>query len=141
MRMTTRSRYAVRALVSLWMKSDGTNPVPLSEIARDEDISLNFLEQIFMSLRQQGIVNSVRGPSGGYILNKEPDKITLAEVIRAVGEPTFPLKCVDDYIDGSQREICPRESSCQTRWAWLELGRSINEFLETFTISRILEKK
>ena len=139
--MTTRSRYAVRALVSLWMKSDGTKPVPLSEIAREEDISLNFLEQIFMSLRQNGIVSSVRGPAGGYLLNKETDQITLAEVIRAVGEPIFPVKCVDDYIDGSQREICPRESNCQTRGAWLELGRSINDFLETFTISKILEKK
>ena len=142
MRMTTKSRYAVRALVNLWQRHDHDHPTPLSEIAAEEDISLNFLEQIFMALRREGIVNSVRGPAGGYSLGMPPEEVSLAMIIKAVGEPVFPVKCVDDYLSECPEENkCYRSEKCRTRWAWLELGKSINDFLENLTLDKILERK
>ncbi len=137
MRMTTKSRYAVRALVNLAMRDNG-KPVSLSLIAKEEEISLNFLEQIFMALRKANIVRSIRGPAGGYILCRKPEDVSVAEVIRAVGEPIFPVKCVDAYFSG-RKSGCPREDGCLTKSAWRELGETINIFLKTLTLGHILK--
>src|SRR5512137_1503555 len=92
MRLTTKGRYAVRALYCL-STYQTDRPTPLSEVAKRQNISLNFLEQLFVHLRKNGIVTSVRGPRGGYKLSKPPEKITIGEILRAVGESTFPVFC------------------------------------------------
>ncbi len=134
MRLTTKGRYAVRAL---WCLSKHTKdkPTPLSIVAKDQDISLNFLEQLFVHLRKQGIVASVRGPRGGYKLAKDPKDITIGEVLRAVGESTYPVFCTETGLPDSKQ--CPRADDCVTHLLWIKLGKTINEFLDSTTLEEI----
>lgn len=132
MRLTTKGRYAVRALycLSTYPKD---RPTPLSEVAKRQNISLNFLEQLFVHLRKDGIVSSVRGPRGGYRLAKSPEEITVGAVLRAVGESTFPVFCNDELQSGKKQ--CPRADECVTHLLWEQLGTTINRFLNATTLA------
>ena len=132
MRLTTKGRYAVRALYCL-STYQNDRPTPLSEVAKRQNISLNFLEQLFVHLRKHGIVTSVRGPRGGYKLSKPPGKITIGEILHAVGESTFPVFCSDDYSSG--KKPCPRADECVTHMLWEKLGTNINKFLDATTLA------
>ncbi len=132
MRLTTKGRYAVRALYCL-SSYQTDRPTPLSEVAKRQNISLNFLEQLFVHLRQHGIVTSVRGPRGGYRLSKAPEKITIGEILRAVGETTFPVFCNDDSLTG--KKACPRADECVTHMLWEKLGATINKFLDNTSLA------
>lgn len=134
MRLTTKGRYAVRALYCLSRFSD-EKPTPLSEVAKNQNISLNFLEQLFVHLRKHGIVTSVRGPRGGYKLNKAPRDITIGEILRAVGESTFPVFCNEEFASG--KKTCPRADDCVTHLLWDKLGKNINQFLDSTTLEEI----
>ena len=138
MRLTTKGRYAVRALFCL-SKFQKDKPTPLSIVAKDQNISLNFLEQLFVHLRKNGIVNSVRGPRGGYRLAKEPGEISIGEVLRAVGESTYPVFCTDDDIDVKKQ--CPRADDCVTHLLWIKLGETINDFLDSTTLEELYQFK
>jgi Rrf2 family iron-sulfur cluster assembly transcriptional regulator len=138
MRLTTKGRYAVRALFCL-SKYTKDKPTPLSVVAKDQDISLNFLEQLFVHLRKNGIVSSVRGPRGGYRLAKEPKDITIGEVLRAVGESTYPVFCTEDDIPNGKQ--CPRADECVTHLLWIKLGKTINEFLDSTTLQELYQFK
>jgi len=134
MRLTTKGRYAVRAL---WCLSKYTKdkPTPLSVVAKEQDISLNFLEQLFVHLRKNGIVSSVRGPRGGYRLAKETKDITIGEVLRAVGESTYPVFCTEDDLPTTKQ--CPRADECVTHLLWIKLGKTINDFLDSTTLEEL----
>ena len=134
MRLTTKGRYAVRALYCLSTFSK-EKPVPLSEVAKRQNISLNFLEQLFVHLRKNGIVSSVRGPRGGYRLSKPPENITIGEILRAVGESTFPVFCSDEYSTG--KKSCPRADDCVTHLLWERLGNNINQVLDATTLADV----
>ena len=138
MRLTTKGRYAVRALFCL-SKYTKDKPTPLSVVAKDQDISLNFLEQLFVHLRKNGIVNSVRGPRGGYRLAKEPKDITIGEVLRAVGESTYPVFCTEDDIPNGKQ--CSRADECVTHLLWIKLGKTINDFLDSTTLEELYQFK
>jgi Rrf2 family protein len=138
MRLTTKGRYAVRALFCLSKYTD-EKPTPLSVVAKDQDISLNFLEQLFVHLRKNGIVSSVRGPRGGYRLAKKPKDITIGEVLRAVGEATYPVFCTEDDIPNNKQ--CPRADECVTHLLWIKLGKTINEFLDSTTLEELYQFK
>lgn len=134
MRLTTKGRYAVRALYCL-SRFSKDKPTPLSEVAKNQNISLNFLEQLFVHLRKNGIVTSVRGPRGGYRLNKPASEITIGEILRAVGESTFPVFCTDEYASGNKK--CPRADDCVTHLLWDKLGKNINKFLDSTTLEEL----
>ena len=136
MRLTTKGRYAVRALYCL-STYQTERPTPLSEVAKRQNISLNFLEQLFVHLRKHGIVSSVRGPRGGYKLSKSPDKITIGEIQRAVGETTFPVFCSDEFSAG--KKSCPRADDCVTHMLWQKLGSTINKFLDSTTLADLAD--
>ena len=136
MRLTTKGRYAVRALYCL-STYQTDRPTPLSEVAKRQNISLNFLEQLFVHLRKNGIVTSVRGPRGGYKLSKPPEKITIGEILRAVGESTFPVFCSDDFSAG--KKSCPRADECVTHMLWDKLGKTINKFLDSTTLADLAD--
>jgi len=138
MRLTTKGRYAVRALFCL-SKYTKDKPTPLSVVAKDQDISLNFLEQLFVHLRKNGIVSSVRGPRGGYRLAKDPKDISIGEVLRAVGESTYPVFCTEDDIPSSRQ--CPRADECVTHLLWIKLGKTINQFLDSTTLEELYQFK
>ncbi len=127
MRMSTKAQYAVRALVSLNLTSTG-NPVSIKDISARENISLNYLEQLFVKLRRGEIVRSVRGPGGGYILARDAAEIRVDEIIDTVEETLVPVSCME--ADGS----CKCTSECATQSVWQGLGNQIRSFLASMTL-------
>ena len=127
MRMSTKAQYAFRALVSLNLFSDGT-PVSVKDISARENISFNYLEQLFVKLRRGGIVNSVRGPGGGYLLARPAADIRMDQIIDTVEEAIVPLSCMNS--DGS----CGCGSECTTQSVWQGLGNQIRSFLASVTL-------
>jgi Rrf2 family transcriptional regulator, iron-sulfur cluster assembly transcription factor len=127
MRLSTKAQYAVRALVSLNLYANGS-PMTLKAISKREDISLTYLEQLFVKLRRGGIVDSVRGPGGGYVLAKSASRIRVDEIIDSVEESLAPLSCME--VDGS----CKCTSKCVTQSVWQGLGERIRNFLASITL-------
>lgn len=130
MKITTRGRYAVMALVSLAGASHG-NPVSLRDISRQENISELYLQQLFTRLRRRNLVKSVRGPGGGFILARRPSEITIGEIIRAAEEKTARIGCRN-----SGRK-CGMIERCKTQNMWDTLESRIDEFLDSITIENL----
>lgn len=128
MRLSTRAQYAVRAMVDLSLHSEG-RPVSLKEIAEREDIPLNYLEQLFNRLRRGRIVESVRGPGGGYLLARERGAILVGEIVATVEEPLTPVSCMD-----TKKGRCDRHTACTTHAVWEMLGERIRTFLDSITL-------
>ena len=133
MRLTSKGRYAVSAMVDLAMHQQ-EGPVTLAAIAERQFISLSYLEQLFRRLREGGLVRSVRGPGGGYLLNDDPANISVSDVIRAVDEEVKATKCVNAMRG------CHRGNRCSTHNLWAALGKHIYRFLDVVTIQQVCEK-
>lgn len=132
MRLSTAGRYALRAMADL-SRHGGGDLVPRLDIAERQAVSEQYLAQLFVRLRRAGLVESVRGPSGGYRLARPADGITAGDVLRAVEETLEPVFCVDE----ARGESCPRVDGCPTRWLWSELGDAINQVLDGVTLSEL----
>jgi len=130
MRLSTKAQYAVRAMVSLNLAPDDA-PVTLRAISEREDISLTYLEQLFVKLRRNGIVDSVRGPGGGYVLARDAAQIRVDEIIDSVEESLVPVSCMDS--DGSCS--CSSDTRCVTAGVWQGLGERIRLFLASLTLA------
>ena len=134
MKITTRGRYAVMALVCLAEASRG-NPVPLQTIARQESIPESYLQQLFLRLRKRNLVKSIRGPGGGFILARHPSEITVGEVIRtAEGKPAT----VGCRQSGRQ---CNMINKCRTQGMWDALEGRIEEFLDSMSLDDLFERR
>lgn len=133
MRLTTKGRYAVTAMLDLAFNSQN-NPVTLTEIAARQTISLSYLEQLFSRLRKAEIVVGVRGPGGGYQLSKSPSKVTVAAIIEAVNEPIDSTKC------GGEAN-CQDDSICLTHDLWVGLSEHIQNYLSEITLADLLIKR
>ncbi len=135
MRMSTKAQYAIRAMVNLNLYSDGS-PVPLRDISLRESISLTYLEQLFVKLRRGKIVNSVRGPGGGYLLARPAQDIHVDEIIDSVEESLVPVACMDD------KHGCVCGDHCVTHNVWHGLAERIRDFLASITLEELtLEAK
>jgi Rrf2 family iron-sulfur cluster assembly transcriptional regulator len=133
-KITTRGRYAVMALVSLAEASRG-NPVPLQRIARQESIPESYLQQLFLRLRKKNLVKSIRGPGGGFILARPPSDITVGEIIRtAEGKPAN----VGCRQSGRQ---CNMINKCRTQGMWDALEGRIEEFLDSMSLDDLFERR
>lgn len=132
MRLSTRAQYAVRAMVDLALHCQGA-PVSLKEIAQREDIPLNYLEQLFNRLRRGKIVESVRGPGGGYLLARESSEILVGEIVATVEEPLNPVSCMD-----AATGRCSRPAACTTHNVWQKLGERIKTFLDSITLEDLV---
>jgi Rrf2 family iron-sulfur cluster assembly transcriptional regulator len=135
MRLTTKGRYGVRAVINL-ASSYANRPISIKTIAKEEGISPEFLEQIFFKLKKAGVIASIRGPGGGFVLNKKPGEITIKEILEAVGESTYPTPCADP----EETKRCPRREACMMMSTWIDFYDIINNFLESVTVKYILEK-
>jgi Rrf2 family iron-sulfur cluster assembly transcriptional regulator len=135
MRLTTKGRYGVRAIVNL-AASYANRPISIKTIAKEEGISPEFLEQIFFKLKKAGVITSVRGPGGGFVLNKKPSEISVHEILDAVGESTHPTPCTDPEDSAN----CPRREACMMMSTWSEFYDMINKYLEGLSIKDILDK-
>ena len=135
MKITTKGRYGIRAIVNL-AAADQNNPVSISQIAAEENISPEFLEQIFFRLKKAGLIRSLRGPKGGFILNRKVSDISLRDVLVAVDESLYPAPCTDRRLD----EPCPRVDVCSVHPVWDELSTLVNDYLEKVSIKDLLDK-
>ncbi|MBT5795935.1 MAG: Fe-S cluster assembly transcriptional regulator IscR [Porticoccaceae bacterium] len=133
MRLTTRGRYAVTAMLDLALHSQ-SRPVSLAEISERQTISLSYLEQLFASLRKAGLVDSVRGPGGGYRLVGTTDLICVADIIKAVNESIDSTNC------GGKGD-CQGGSICLTHNLWNDLSRQINDFLSGISLADLVAKR
>ena len=137
MRLSTKSRYGLRALFDMAYNS-GTLPVQIKDISRRQDISPRYLEQIFQSLKRAGILKSKRGPQGGYFLAKKPDQITVREILQAAEGDTFLVDCLNG--NKSKKKACPFDSECVTQTVWMEATQKLNEFLSQMTLKTLCER-
>lgn len=136
MKLTTKGRYAVSAMADLAAFGDEA-PVALSDIALRQGISLSYLEQLFAKLRRAGLVTSMRGVAGGYMLSDAPQNIRVADIISAVDEEIKTTACAAGSTVGCQGTT----ARCLTHDLWDELGRQIDIFLNAVTLADILEKR
>lgn len=133
MRLTTKGRFAVTAMVDLAMR-DGLGPVTMAAISERQKISLSYLEQLFGKLRRSKIVESVRGPGGGYYLARPAEKITIAEIIVAVDEPLDATSC------GGKGD-CHDERQCITHDLWMGLNEKIYDYLASVTLRQLIDSQ
>ncbi len=133
MRLTTKGRFAVTAMVDLALRH-GKGPVTLAGISERQDISLSYLEQLFGKLRRHQLVDSVRGPGGGYTLAKPLDTVSVADIIRAVDEPIDATQC-------GGKENCHDEHRCMTHDLWTNLNKKIYEYLDSVTLAELVSKQ
>jgi Rrf2 family cysteine metabolism transcriptional repressor len=131
LKLSTKARYGLRALMSL-ARHYGEGPVIAKVIAREEDISENYLEQIMELLRRSGIVRSIRGAQGGFSLAKPPEDIKIKEIVDILEGPINLIDCLSDP------EICNRSKECSARTFWKKLEENINKFLESHTLADLM---
>jgi Rrf2 family iron-sulfur cluster assembly transcriptional regulator len=136
MRLSTKGRYAVMAMVDLAQHSDGA-PVSLAEIAERQEISLSYLEQLFAMLRKSGMVKSVRGPGGGYLLANNRSETRVADIILAVDEPIRATRCAP----GAPVGCSGNRTRCLTHDLWEELGNQIHLFLSSVSLADVCEHR
>jgi Rrf2 family iron-sulfur cluster assembly transcriptional regulator len=135
MRLTTKGRYGVRAVVNLAAQAP-THPTSISQIAKEEELSPEFLEQIFFRLKKAGLIRSIRGPKGGFVLNRKPAEISVKTVLDAVGEPLFPAPCSD-----RSSKHCVRQQGCLLAPIWSDFYELLRRYLSAISLQDIMEKK
>lgn len=133
MRLTTKGRYAVTAMLDLALNQH-QGPISLSDISSRQEISLSYLEQLFSKLRKNDLVASVRGPGGGYRLNREAGDIFVADIIKAVDENIDATSC-------EGKGDCQRGSTCLTHHLWIDLSQQIQDFLRGISLSSLIDRK
>ncbi|MTD32810.1 Fe-S cluster assembly transcriptional regulator IscR [Paludibacterium denitrificans] len=133
MRLTTKGRFAVTAMLDLAMR-EAKGPVTLAGISERQSISLSYLEQLFGKLRRAELVESVRGPGGGYNLAKTPVDIAVSDIIAAVDEPVDATQC-------GGRENCHGNNRCMTHDLWTNLNATIFEYLSKVSLADLVEKQ
>tara|TARA_B100000614_G_C14184244_1_gene342634 strand:+ start:84 stop:512 length:429 start_codon:yes stop_codon:yes gene_type:complete len=136
MKLTTKGRYAVMAMADLAANQNG-KPVSLTDISLRQNISLSYLEQLFSKLKNDKLVKSIRGSSGGYILEKNPKDITISNIIYAVDEQVKTLNCKKE----SKKGCNGKTTKCITHNLWDELENHINDFFQKVNLNDVLKQK
>ena len=138
MKLTSKGRFAVTALVDLAVNTQNDKPTSLSDISLRQNISLSFLEQIFNLLKKDGIVKSVRGPNGGYCLAKKPERVMISQIIEAINEEVKITKCNGiDFGCSSQKHT----GKCLTHNLWAELSNQIYFYLDSISLDDVKKNK
>jgi Rrf2 family iron-sulfur cluster assembly transcriptional regulator len=132
MRLTTKGRYAVTAMLDLALH-DGPQPVTLQDIAVNQEISLSYLEQLFARLRKNGLVQGTRGPGGGYRLVQDPKDVSIAGIISAVDEKADLTRC-------GGKSDCHQGQECLTHELWTELSEKIYQFLDEISLLDLIQR-
>ena len=133
MRLSTKGRYGLKAMFQLALHY-GEGPIPLNNIAQEQNISENYLEQLVATLKKDGFLESVRGSQGGYYLSKSPSKITVGNILRALEGDIAPVDCV---INGDDI-ICERAEYCVTKLVWEKIRDSIDDVIDSITLQDMI---
>jgi Rrf2 family protein len=134
MKISTKGRYGMRAMVDLAIHN-GEGPILLKDIARRQQLSERYLEQLILTLKAAGLVKSIRGAHGGFLLAKPPSEIRLGEIFQTLEGPLGLVECVDDPMS------CSRASSCGTRDVWQELKEGIVSILDSKTLLDLTDQQ
>ncbi|MFC2019980.1 RrF2 family transcriptional regulator [Chloroflexota bacterium] len=134
MKFSTRGRYSTRAMLDLACHGDN-GPVLIKDIARRQDLSERYLEQLFIPLRVAGLIKGIRGAKGGFKLIKPPQEIKLREIVQATEGVITTSDCVH------KPGICPRSDTCVVRNIWAEMQRAIDNVLESFTLEDLVDQQ
>jgi len=133
LRLSTRGHYGLKAMFDL-AQHYGNEPVPLKTVAERQNISENYLEQLIATLRKTGLVKSVRGSQGGYILARDPERITVGDIIRVMEGPIAPVDCVSE-IEPAE---CDQADYCITRSVWARVRDSLAELMDSISLADML---
>ncbi len=133
MRLSSRTRYGMRAMLELAIEY-GRGPVQIKTIAEREDISNKYLEQLIAALKGSGFLRSLRGPRGGYVLDRPPEEINLLDIFTTLEGPMLAVDCLE------HPEFCPRCSDCATRLIWSQLKQAIESVLEGITLRDLSDR-
>lgn len=133
MKLSTKSRYALRMVLDIAKNSDGKTFIPLRDIAGRQEVSVKYLEQIVTALTRSGLLVSSRGSQGGYALTRPPDEYTAGEIIRAIEGNLAPVSCLKVTPNH-----CQRADSCDTLKLWVGLHDTINTYLDSVTLADLL---
>ncbi|MCL1971640.1 MAG: Rrf2 family transcriptional regulator [Endomicrobia bacterium] len=131
MRLSSKSRYGARAMIEL-AGNYGKKVLPVNVIAKNQNISERYLQNILLILVDAGLVNSVRGKNGGFTLSKEPSRINLADIVYALEEDKYIIECIED------EKYCPKNSSCIIRGVWEKASEVLFNFLKGITLEQLL---
>jgi Rrf2 family protein len=133
MKLSTRTRYAVRAIIEL-AQNDSNKPLQLKIIAQRQDISVKYLEQLMAVLRSAGFVRSIRGSKGGYVLAKAPNQIKLNDVLHRLEGTVATVECVE------HEDYCSRSADCAARYLWMQVEQAIDKVLGAITLQDLVDK-
>jgi len=133
MKLSTRTRYAVRAIIEL-AQNESNRPLQLKIIAQRQDISVKYLEQLMAVLRSAGFVRSIRGSKGGYVLAKAPDQIKMNEVLHRLEGTVATVDCVEN------EDCCSRSADCAARYLWMQVEQAIEKVMEAITLQDLVDK-
>lgn len=133
MKISTKGRYALRLMLDLALHNTG-EPVRIKDISARQEISDKYLEQIISVLNKAGYVKSIRGPQGGYLLSREPEKYTVGMILRLTEGSLAPVPCLDDEIN-----TCSRQDSCVTLRLWQMLNDAISDIVDKVTLADLME--
>jgi len=133
MKLSTRTRYGIRAILEL-AENHNKGPLQVKTIAREEDISGKYLEQLMAILKSAGLVRSVRGSKGGYILAKAPNLIKLNEVFNCLEGPVVTVECVEN------KDYCARTADCVARQVWMQVQQAITDVLYSITLQDLVDR-
>ena len=134
MRLSTKSRYGTRAMLDIAINYE-KGPVSVKSLAKRQDISVKYMEQLIPLLKLAGLIRSVRGAGGGYTLSKHADQIKLRDIIDALEGSIFPVDCVDNP------EMCDRAKKCVTYEIWKDIQNTINNMLDSITLADIVKRQ
>lgn len=133
MKISTKGRYALRLMLDLALNNTG-EPVRIKDIAARQEISDKYLEQIISVLNKAGYVKSIRGPQGGYLLTREPEKYTVGMILRLTEGSLAPVPCLDDEVN-----TCERQDSCATLRLWHMLDAAVSDVVDKVTLADLVE--
>lgn len=132
MKISTRTRYGMRAILELAL-AHKQEPIQIKVIAERQKISNKYLEQLIAIMKSAGLVRSIRGPHGGYLLAKPPEEIKLSQIFRILEGPVFAVECIE------HDEICPRCADCITRQLWIQMNDAILSVLDSRTLQDLVD--
>ncbi len=132
MKISTRGRYAIRFMLDLAEFGDG-KPVSIKDVSARQDISEKYLEQMVSNLNKAGLVKSIRGPQGGYVLTKNPDEYTIGEILRITEGDMAPVACLEEESGG-----CARADNCHTLKLWKKLDDAIRDVIDNTSLQDLL---
>lgn len=133
MKLSTKGRYGVKAMFEVALHY-GKEPVSIKMIAEKQDISEYYLEQLFASLRKAGLINSIRGAQGGYVLSRPPGEITVADILNVLEGPIEISDCISD-----DEMSCSRMNYCATRLLWIKIRDSVNQVINSITLQDMID--